>query len=121
MLLLPDAADDWVGANNPVRLIEAFVHGLDLERAGFERGQPDRTERPGYRPADLLKLYLYGYLNRIRSSRRLEAEIHCNPEVIWLLRRQLENVRGEFSLTALVYNMRRAINLVGVPALVAAA
>ena len=87
MLLLPDAVDDWVGANNPVRFIEAFVAGLDLQRAGFERVQPNRTGRPGYDPADLLKLYLYGYLNRIRSSRRLEAETHRNLEVIWLLRR----------------------------------
>ena len=86
-LLLPDAVDDWVGADNPVRFIDAFVDGLDLERAGFERVQANRTGRPGYAPADLLKLYLYGYLNRIRSSRRLEAETHRNLEVIWLLRR----------------------------------
>lgn len=86
-LLLPDAVDDWVSADNPVRFIDAFVDGLDLERAGFERVQANRTGRPGYDPADLLKLYLYGYLNRIRSSRRLEAETHRNLEVIWLLRR----------------------------------
>ncbi len=63
------------------------MDGVDLEQAGFERVQPNRTGRPGYDPADLLKLYLYGYLNRIRSSRRLEAETHRNLEVIWLLRR----------------------------------
>lgn len=63
------------------------MDGLDLEQAGFERVQPNRTGRRGYRPADLLKLHLYGYLNRIRSSRRLEAETHRNLEVIWLLRR----------------------------------
>ena len=84
LLLLPDAVDNWVGANNPVRFIEAFVAGLDLQRAGFERVQANRTGRPGYDPADLLKLYIYGYLNRIRSSRRLEAETHRNLGVIWL-------------------------------------
>jgi len=85
--LLPDAVDDYVGTDNPVRFIEAFVDGLDLERAGFERVQPKRTGRPGYDPGDLLKLYIYGYLNRVRSSRRLEAETHRNLEVMWLLRR----------------------------------
>ena len=64
-----------------------FFDGLDLAAAGFERVQPKATGRPGYDPADLLKLYLYGYLNRVRSSRRLEAETHRNLEVIWLLRR----------------------------------
>jgi len=85
--LLPDAVEDYVGTDNPVRFIEAFVDGLDLEGAGFERVQPRRTGRPGYDPGDLLKLYIYGYLNRIRSSRRLEAETHRNLEVMWLLRR----------------------------------
>ena len=78
--------DDYVGPENPVRFIEAFVEGLDLPAAGFARVEPEETGRPGYRPADLLKLYIYGYLNRIRSSRRLEAETHRNIEVIWLLR-----------------------------------
>ena len=87
ILLLPDAVDDYVGEDNPVRFIDAFVDGLDLKAAGFERVQPKATGRPGYHPRDLLKLYIYGYLNRIRSSRRLEAETHRNLEVIWLLRR----------------------------------
>ena len=78
--------DDYVGPDNPVRFIDAFVDGLDLEAAGFQRVQPADKGRPGYDPADLLKLYIYGYLNRIRSSRRLEAETHRNLEVIWLLR-----------------------------------
>ena len=86
LLLLPDAVDDYVGPDNPVRFIDAFVDGLDLEAAGFQRVQPSDKGRPGYDPADLLKLYIYGYLNRIRSSRRLEAETHRNLEVIWLLR-----------------------------------
>ena len=86
LLLLPEAVDDYVGADNPVRFIDAFVDGLDLVEAGFERVQPMATGRPGYAPGDLLKLYIYGYLNRVRSSRRLEAECHRNIEVIWLLR-----------------------------------
>lgn len=86
-LLLPEAVDDYVGADNPVRFIDAFVDEFDLEQAGFERVQAQATGRPGYNPADLLKLYIYGYLNRVRSSRRLEAETHRNIEVIWLLRR----------------------------------
>ncbi|MGH7071276.1 MAG: IS1182 family transposase [Acetobacteraceae bacterium] len=85
-LLLPESLDDYVGPENPVRFIEAFVDGLDLAAAGFDRVRPKETGRPGYAPADLLKLYIYGYLNRIRSSRRLEAETHRNIEVIWLLR-----------------------------------
>ncbi len=85
-LLLPESLDDYVGPENPVRFIESFVDGLDLAAAGFGRVLPKETGRPGYAPADLLKLYVYGYLNRIRSSRRLEAETHRNIEVIWLLR-----------------------------------
>ena len=85
--LLPDAVEDYVGPDNPVRFIDAFVDGLDLEAAGFQRVRPNVTGRPGYNPSDLLKLYIYGYLNRIRSSRRLEVETHRNLEVIWLLRR----------------------------------
>ena len=86
LLLLPEAIDDYVAADNPVRFIDAFVEGLDLRVAGFERVEPKATGRPGYAPGDLLKLYIYGYLNRVRSSRRLEAECHRNIEVIWLLR-----------------------------------
>jgi transposase len=86
LLLLPELLDDYVGPENPVRFIEAFVDGLDPAAAGFARVESEETGRPGYRPADLLKLYIYGYLNRVRSSRRLEAEAHRNVEVIWLLR-----------------------------------
>jgi len=85
-LLFPEAIDDYVGPDNPVRFIDAFVDGLDLAAAGFIGVDAKPTGRPGYAPADLLKLYIYGYLNRIRSSRRLEAETHRNIEVIWLLR-----------------------------------
>ncbi|HVG48046.1 MAG TPA: transposase [Rubellimicrobium sp.] len=71
---------------DPVRFLEAFVDELDLAGAGFARVRPKATGRPGYDPADLLKPYIYGYLNRVRSSRRLEAETHRNIEVIWRLR-----------------------------------
>ncbi|CUH40618.1 hypothetical protein JSE7799_03353 [Jannaschia seosinensis] len=86
-LLLPDSVDDYVGPDNVVRFIDAFVDGLDLQAAGFGRVRAKTTGRPGYHPADLLKLYIYGYLNRVRSSRRLEIETRRNIEVIWLLRR----------------------------------
>src|ERR1700678_683608 len=86
LLLLPEAVDDYVDADNPVRFIDAFVDGLDLAAAGFARVAAKATGRPGYAPGDLLKLYMYGYLNRVRSSRRLERETHRNIEVIWLLR-----------------------------------
>lgn len=79
--------DDYVGPDNPVRFIEAFVDGLDLSAAGFGRVEAKATGRPGYDPKDLLKLDIYSYLNRVRSSRRLEVETHRNIEVMWLLRR----------------------------------
>jgi hypothetical protein len=68
-----ETVDDYVGADNPVRFIDAFVDELDLAAAGFIRVAPKATGRPGYAPGDLLKLYIYGYLNRVRSSRRLEG------------------------------------------------
>ncbi len=86
LLLLPEAVDDYVDGDNPVRFIDAFVDELDLAAAGFRRVEPKATGRPGYAPGDLLKLYIYGYLNRVRSSRRLEMECQRNIEVIWLLR-----------------------------------
>ena len=86
-VLLPDALDDFVGAENPVRVINAFVDGLALADFGFTRSTPAETGRPGYDPRALLKLYLYGYLHRVRSSRRLERETQCNVEVMWLVRR----------------------------------
>jgi transposase len=85
--LLPECLDDWVGESNPVRVVDAFVEALDLDGLGFEDIEPSATGRPGYHPAVLLKLYIYGYLNRIQSSRRLEREARRNLEVIWLLQR----------------------------------
>lgn len=84
--LLPPTIEEYVPADAPVRFLDAFVDQLDLEKLGFQRSQPAQTGRPGYDPADLLKLYLYGYLYRIRSSRRLENEAHRNVELMWLLR-----------------------------------
>jgi transposase len=85
-LLLPASVEDYLAVDSPVRFIDAFVDDLDLGEAGFHRSRPKATGRPGYDPGDMLKLYLYGYLNRVRSSRRLEAETTRNLEVIWLLR-----------------------------------
>ncbi len=84
--LLPPSLDDYVGPEHPVRFLDAFVTGLDLAALGFARATPAATGRPAYDPGDLLRLYLYGYLHRVRSSRRLEAECARNLEVLWLVR-----------------------------------
>jgi len=84
--LLPPCLEDYVAGEAPVRFIDAFVEGLELKALGFQRAEPNATGRPPYDPGDLLKLYVYGYLNRIRSSRRLEAEAKRNVELMWLLR-----------------------------------
>ena len=83
--LLPGSVEDYVSQDNPVRVIDAFVDGLDMQAAGFERYVPARTGRPAYDPRDLLKLYLYGYLNRVRSSRMLMRECGRNVELFFLL------------------------------------
>src|ERR671910_882212 len=85
--LFPESLDDWIGDDNPVRVIDAFVDALDLRSLGFGRVVPEATGRPSYHPAILLKLYIYGYLNRVQSSRRLEREAGRNVEVMWLLGR----------------------------------
>src|SRR6516225_9870014 len=82
--LLPHCLDDYVTEDNPVRVIEAFIDELDLAILGFESVVPETTGRPAYHPATLLKIYLYGYLNRVQSSRRLERETRRNVEVMWL-------------------------------------
>jgi transposase len=82
--LFPERLEDWVGEDNPVRVIDVFVDELNLGGLGFDRVQPEATGRPGYHPAMLLKLYIYGYLNRVQSSRRLEREAGRNVEVMWL-------------------------------------
>lgn len=85
--LFPECLDDWIDADNPVRVIDAFVDRLELGELGFEGVEPAETGRPAYHPAVLLKLYVYGYLNRVQSSRRLEREAGRNVEVMWLLGR----------------------------------
>lgn len=85
--LFPEVLDEVVGPNDPVRVIDAFVDGLDLEALGFRRVVAEEMGRPSYAPGDLLKLYIYGYLHRVRASRRLEAETHRNVQVMWLLNR----------------------------------
>ncbi len=85
--LFPECLEDWVDEDNPVRVIDVFVDELDLRGLGFDRADPEATGRPGYHPSVLLKLYIYGYLNRVQSSRRLEREAGRNVEVMWLLGR----------------------------------
>src|ERR671926_1859087 len=82
--LFPECLDDWIDADNPVRVIDAFVDALALADLGFDGVVPEATGRPSYHPAVLLKLYIYGYLNRVQSSRRLEREAGRNVEVMWL-------------------------------------
>jgi transposase len=85
VIMLPDRVEDYVDGNNAVRVIDAYINSLDLHELKFARPEPSDTGRPAYAPKDMLKLYVYGYMNRIRSSRRLEAESKRNLEVIWLL------------------------------------
>src|ERR1700760_2158563 len=82
--LFPVVLDDLVPSDHLCRVIDALVDGLAMTKLGFERAAAAETGRPGYDPRDLLKLYLYGYLNQIRSSRRLEAECRRNVELMWL-------------------------------------
>ena len=82
--LLPECLDDFIGEDNPVRVVDAFIDELDLRALGFNRAAPANTGRPAYHPAVLLKLYIYGYLKRIQSSRRLEREAQRNVELMWL-------------------------------------
>jgi transposase len=123
--LFPDRLDDWIDDDHPARLIEAFVEAMDLAAAGFGRMSPAQTGRPCYHPSVLLKLFIYGYLNRIPSSRRLEREAGRNVEVMWLgathfQMRRLKNVRTEMALHVLAYNIKRMINMIGVRALIRA-
>jgi transposase len=82
--LFPECLDDWIDENNPVRAVDVFVNGLDLAELGFDGVAPEVTGRPAYHPSVLLKLYIYGYLNRVQSSRRLEREAGRNVETMWL-------------------------------------
>jgi len=91
--LFPESLEDYIAADNSIRIVDAFVDKLDLKQLGFERAEPSDTGRPGYLPATMLKIYLYGYLNRIQSSRRLERESHRNVELIWLTGRLMPDFK----------------------------
>jgi len=84
--LLPESLDDYITEENPVRVIDVFLDSLELNNLGFKTIAAE-TGRPSYHPSTLLKLYIYGYLNRIQSSRRLERESNRNVELMWLLKR----------------------------------
>jgi transposase len=86
-VLFPNTIDQYVEKENPIRFIDAFVDSLNQEKLGFKQSIPADTGRPSYNPSDLLKLYLYGYLNQVRSSRKLEKECHRNVEVMWLMKK----------------------------------
>jgi transposase len=86
-VLFPEVLDDYIGEENAVRFIDVFIEGLNLSELGFEKAIPKDTGRPPYNPGDLLRLYVYGYLNRTRSSRRLETEAGRNVELMWLIRK----------------------------------
>lgn len=113
--LLPAQLEEYVSEENPVRVIDAFVGELDLTRLGFEGMEPQATGRPGYHPATMLKIYLYGYLNRIQSTRRLEREAQRNLELMWthFLSRTLPKVAAEMSLHVLAYNLKRVMRIMG--------
>jgi len=107
--LFPESLEDYIADDNPVRFIDAFVDGLDLKRLGFERAQPSETGRPGYEPTVMLKIYVYGYMNRLTTTRVLEQETHRNVDRIWLTGRLMPDHKtiGEFRR-----NNRKAIRRV---------
>ena len=86
-ILFPQTINEYINENSTVRVIDAYINTLELASMGFSRTETRKTGRPPYDPKDILKLYIYGYMNRIRSSRRLEAESKRNLEVLWLLRK----------------------------------
>ena len=92
-ILFPDCIDEYVEADAPVRLFDAFVDSLKLDELGFVRSTPAETGTPGYDPRDLLKLYIYGYFYQVRSSRKLARECKCNVEVMWLLNKLTPDFR----------------------------
>jgi Transposase domain (DUF772) len=92
-MLFPERMDDYLGEDNPVRAVDVFVDELDLARLGFGGVEPEATGRPAYHPATLLKIYVYGYLNRVQSSRRLERECQRNIELVWLTGRLMPDFK----------------------------
>jgi transposase len=91
--LFPESLDDYIAEDNSIRIVDAFVDKLKLKELGFDRAEPSDTGRPGYLPATMLKIYIYGYLNRIQSSRRLERESYRNVELIWLTGRLMPSFK----------------------------
>src|SRR3977135_1451668 len=91
--LFPERLDDYLGEDNPVRAIDVFVDEVELAGLGFGGVEPEATGRPGYHPATLLKIYVYGYLNRVQSSRRLERECQRNIELVWLTGRLMPDFK----------------------------
>jgi len=91
--LFPESLDDYLAEDNSIRIVDAFVDKLNLKALGFDRADPSDTGRPGYLPATMLKIYIYGYLNRIQSSRRLERESYRNVELIWLTGRLMPSFK----------------------------
>lgn len=87
MVLFPDSLDDYVSEANLVRVFDAYVDSLDMKAIGFSKAEPNEIGRPMYAPQDILKLYIYGYMNRLRSSHHLETESHRNVELMWLLKK----------------------------------
>lgn len=129
--MLPECLDDYIGEDNPVRVIDLFVDGLELSDLGFHGDTPAATGRPGYHPSLLLKIYIYGYLNRIQSSRRLDqnpgkmkqrrstVEHVFGTLKFWMgsahfLMKTLKHVGTEMSLHVLSYKLRRVLNILGV-------
>jgi transposase len=92
-ILLPEQLEDYVSDDNPVRVVDVFVDSLDLQALGFDGAQPALTGRPSYHSGVLLKIYIYGYLNRVQSSRRLEREAQRNIEVMWLTSRLMPDFK----------------------------
>ena len=92
-ILLPEQVEDYVSEDNPVRVVDVFVDSLDLESLGFDGAQPALTGCPSYYPGVLLKIYIYGYLNRVQSSRRLEREAQRNIQVMWLTSRLMPDFK----------------------------
>jgi transposase len=91
--LFPESLEDYIAEDNSIRVVDAFVDKLNLKELGFDRAEPSDTGRPGYLPATMLKIYIYGYLNRIQSSRRLERESYRNVELIWLTGRLMPSFK----------------------------
>jgi Transposase DDE domain len=136
--LLPECLDDFIDESNPVRVIDAFVDALDLAEMSFEGVEPAATGRPSYRPSVLLKLYIYGYLNRVQSvQQRLDANPHAMRQrretvehpfgtmkarmgATHFLTKTLTKVAAEMALSVLAYNLTRVMNIVGTKRLVAA-